>query len=180
MRSSDDGEVETDLSKLRAIRIQPWSEGDIHLLQRLLSDPTMMEHVGGPESGQSIAERQASYQEKGSRQFRIFDEETGGAVGWVGYWELTWRDERVFEIGWSVLPSFQGQGVASSASAQAIESARAEQRLRYLHAFPSVNNGPSNAICRKLGFTLIEECEFEYPPGAFMRVHDWALDLFSE
>ena len=111
------------MSKHRAIRIQPWSEGDLPLLQRLLSDPTMMEHVGGPESEQSIAERQASYQEQDSRQFRIFDEETGGAVGWVGYWELTWRDERVFEIGWSVLPGFQGQGVASSASAQAIDLA---------------------------------------------------------
>jgi RimJ/RimL family protein N-acetyltransferase len=100
-------------------------------------------------------------------------------VARVGYWELTWRDERVFEIGWSVLPSFQGQGVASSASAQAIELARTEQRLRYLHAFPSVNNGPSNAICRKLGFTLMEEGEFEYPPGRVMTVHDWAFDLFS-
>ena len=57
---------------------------------------------------------------------------------------------------------------------------RTEQRLRYLHAFPSINNGPSNAICRKLGFTLMEECEFEYPPGRFMRVHDWAFDLFSK
>jgi RimJ/RimL family protein N-acetyltransferase len=50
---------------------------------------------------------------------------------------------------------------------------------RFLHAFPSVGNAPSNAICRKLGFTLLEECEFEYPPGTFMQCNDWCLDLFG-
>jgi RimJ/RimL family protein N-acetyltransferase len=47
-----------------------------------------------------------------------------------------------------------------------------------MHAFPSVDNLPSNAICRKIGFTLQEEVEFEYPPGNFMRCNDWRLDLF--
>ena len=48
---------------------------------------------------------------------------------------------------------------------------------RFVHAFPSVDNPPSNALCRKLGFTLIEECEFEYPKGSFMQCNDWRLDL---
>jgi hypothetical protein len=40
-----------------------------------------------------------------------------------------------------------------------------------------VDNAASNAICRKLGFTLVEACEFEYPPGHFMRCNDWRLEL---
>jgi RimJ/RimL family protein N-acetyltransferase len=43
-----------------------------------------------------------------------------------------------------------------------------------------VENLASNAICRKLGFTLVEEAEFEYPPGNFMRCNDWRLDLSRE
>jgi hypothetical protein len=54
-----------------------------------------------------------------------------------------------------------------------------EKQHRFVHAFPSVANAPSNAICRKLGFTLLEECEFEYPRGSFMRCNDWRLDLFA-
>jgi hypothetical protein len=65
------------------------------------------------------------------------------------------------------------------ATALAIAVARSERKHRFLHAFPSVDNAPSNAICRKLGFTLVEECEFEYPPGSFMRCNDWRLDLFA-
>lgn len=50
-------------------------------------------------------------------------------------------------------------------------------RHRFMHAFPSVENAPSNAICRKLGFALVEESEFEYPPSNLMRCNDWRLDL---
>jgi RimJ/RimL family protein N-acetyltransferase len=53
-----------------------------------------------------------------------------------------------------------------------------ENQRRFMHAYPSVENAPSNAICRKLGFTLLGEHEFEYPPGQFMRCNDWRLDLF--
>lgn len=42
-----------------------------------------------------------------------------------------------------------------------------------------VQEMPSNAICRKLGFSLLEECEFEYPLGSFMRCNDWRLDLLA-
>jgi RimJ/RimL family protein N-acetyltransferase len=130
-----------------------------------LGDPAMMEHLGGPEGPEKIAERQAGYEKAGSGQFKIVVGATGEAVGWVGYWSRAWRDEEVYEIGWSVIPAFQGRGIAGLATRQAIAIARSERKHRFLHAFPSVGNAPSNAICRKLGFTLLEECEFEYPPG---------------
>lgn len=44
---------------------------------------------------------------------------------------------------------------------------------------PSMESSPSNAIYRKLGFTLMEIRQIEYPPGRFMRVHDWRLDLLE-
>jgi RimJ/RimL family protein N-acetyltransferase len=87
--------------------------------------------------------------------------------------------ETVWECGWNVLPEFQGQGIATRATAELIKFVRAEQTHRYLHAFPSINNDPSNAICSKLGFTLLAEYEFEYPPGNYMRCNDWRFDLFS-
>jgi hypothetical protein len=63
------------------------------------------------------------------------------------------------------------------AAGQAIALARAERWHRFLHAFRSVDDAPSNVMCRKLGFTLLEECVFEYPPGNFMQVNDWAIDF---
>ena len=101
------------------------------------------------------------------------------AAGSIGYWEKEWQDEQVWETGWSVLPEFQGHGIASRATASVVERARAEGKHRYINAFPSVDNGPSNAICQKTGFTLMGSFDFEYPPGHPLRCNDWRLDLFG-
>ena len=76
-----------------------------------------------------------------------------------------------------MLPGFQGRGIASSATAQLLGKAREDQPLRFVHAFPKIDNGPSNAICRKLGFTLLEEIDFPARQGGFVRCNDWRFDL---
>jgi hypothetical protein len=35
----------------------------------------------------------------------------------------------------------------------------------------------SNALCSRIGFLLVEACDFEYPPGSTMRCNDWRLEL---
>ncbi len=165
-----------------AVRLEPWGADDLPLLRRLVGDPAMMEHLGGPESEEKIIERQARYERGGNGRgwvFKIVEDSTGEPVGWVGYWERNWRDGDVWEIGWSVLPERQGRGFASVGTQQAIDHAREARKRRFVHAFPSVDNAPSNALCRKLGFTLVEECEFEFPKGSFMQCNDWRLDLFE-
>jgi RimJ/RimL family protein N-acetyltransferase len=157
--------------------IVPWGKGDLPLLERLVGDPAMMEHLGGPERPEQIRQRQARYEAPGSGCFKVLDRATGVEAGWVGYWEHAWRGQDVYEIGWSVLPECQGRGLASSATALALDAARARSGCRFVHAFPAVENGASNAICRKLEFVLIEACDFEFPPGNTMRCNDWRLDL---
>jgi RimJ/RimL family protein N-acetyltransferase len=163
----------------RSVRIEPWDAADRPLLQALNGDPSLMAHLGGPESREKIAERHARYLAgpEGDSMFKIVEGSAGEGVGWVGFWEREWRGEQVYEIGWSLIPAFQGRGIASAAAAEAIAIAASRGGHRYAHAFPSVANAPSNAICRKLGFTLVEEREFEYPPGRSMRCNDWRLDL---
>jgi len=159
------------------VRIEPWGEDDLALLEALLGDPAMMEHLGGPESPVKIRERQARYALANSGMFKIVDVASGAAVGSVGYWPRSWRGTDINEIGWSVLPAFQRRGIARMATALMIVRARAEADRRFLHAFPSVENPPSNALCRSLGFTLLGPAEVEYPPGSVLLVNDWRLDL---
>jgi peptidoglycan/xylan/chitin deacetylase (PgdA/CDA1 family)/GNAT superfamily N-acetyltransferase len=152
-------------------RIVPWGEDDEPLLHGLLGDPAMMVHLGGPESPEKIAERQARYAKPDSKQFKIVV--AGEGVGWVGYWE---RDD-VYEIGWSVLPGHQGRGIARQATRQAIDRARPDGKD--IHAYPGADNAASNALCRTLGFTLLEAREFEYPKGHFMLCNDWRLAAYE-
>jgi RimJ/RimL family protein N-acetyltransferase len=170
------------MSDRSTVRLEPFGKDDLPLVEKLMGDPEMTEHLGGPESPEKLAERHARYlkaADSKSRMFKIVDDETGQAVGSVGYWERDWRGEKIYETGWSVLPAFQGRGIAGMATAQVIERAKAERKHRFLHAFPTPENAPSNAICRKLGFTLLGEVEFEFPPGHFAPSNDWRLDLFG-
>jgi RimJ/RimL family protein N-acetyltransferase len=160
------------------VQIEPWADTDLALLRRL-NAPEMLEHLGGPESEEQIIARHKRYLEIGDKgcMFSIVLLPELEAVGSVGYWESVWQEETIYEIGWSVLPLFQGRGIATAAVTAAVASAGAKQKHKYIHAFPSINNLASNAICRKLNFLFIVECDFEYPPGNFMRCNDWRLDL---
>lgn len=161
------------------VDIRPWDERDLGLLERLMGDPEMTRYLGGPESLEQIRTRHLRYlaSRDTSRMFAIIVGLGGTPAGSVGYWERDVGEETVWETGWSVLPEFQGMGLATSGTALAIEHARAEAKHQFMHAYPSVDNAPSIAICRKLGFTLIEVSEFEYPPGNPIRCNDWRLDL---
>jgi RimJ/RimL family protein N-acetyltransferase len=166
-------------------RIEPWAEGDLPLLEQLMGDPAMTEHLGGPESPEKIAERHERYVKLPGTgtgvMFKIVEAATGESVGSIGYWDRESQEGQVYETGWAVLPAFQGRGIATLATAQLIELLRAARERRYLYAYPSEDNAPSNAICRKLGFELVNVTEYEYPKdsGNIMRCNDWRLDLLE-
>ena len=70
------------------VTLEPWGSGDLQLLERLMGDPHMTEHLGGPESPEKLRERQGRYErlEGGDRMFRIVDAASGAGVGSVGFW----------------------------------------------------------------------------------------------
>jgi RimJ/RimL family protein N-acetyltransferase len=160
------------------ILLRPWSEEDRPLLVRN-NTPRQTEHLGGPESDEQLRQRHRRYLSSAApgrtRMFSIQSDDV--AAGTIGYWEREWRGCQVYETGWSIFPEFQGRGIASEATRALIETLQAEAIHRFLHAFPSPDNAPSNGICRRLGFVFQGECDFEYPPGRVMRSNDWRFDL---
>jgi GNAT superfamily N-acetyltransferase len=122
----------------------------------------------GPEPPEKLRERQGRYEslEDNDRMFKSSIRRSGAGVGSVGYWAKDWHEEHVCEIAWMVVPEFQGRGIAVAATAQAVERAKRDDKHHFMHAFPSVHNAPSNAICRKLGFQLVEVCELSLSPTA--------------
>ena len=53
-----------------------------------------------------------------------------------------------------MLPEFQGRGIAGGSEARH-RAGLGRRTSTAFHAYPSVENTPSNAICRKLGFELV-------------------------
>jgi RimJ/RimL family protein N-acetyltransferase len=174
---------EKELTAARDVTLRPWADGDLGLLTRLLGDPAMMVHLGGPESAEALAARHARYLAADTETNGLFAIVAGHervGVGWVGFWESEWRGESVWECGWHVAFEWQGRGVARAAAALTIDEAQRRHRHRYMHAFPGVDNAASNALCSSLGFELLGEVQVEYPKGSMMASNDWRLDLGAQ
>ena len=159
-----------------AVRLEAWGPGDHGLLARLVGDPVMMEHLGGPESKAKIAERQARYEQPGSGCFVIVAPD-GQRAGWVGFWDSEFNGRSIFEMGWAVEPEHQGQGLARRGCRLAVSLAAADGRHEFAHAFPAVDNAPSNAVCAAAGFELAGDVRGEYPPGNPLHCNDWRRRL---
>lgn len=166
------------------VRLEPWGPDDLALVEKVMGDPRMTEHLGGPESPEKLLDRQERYARIAStgtgRMFKVIHVDSGEGVGSVGYWEREEDGMTVWETGWNVIPEFQGRGIAGKAMQLVIDAARTDGKHRWMDAYPAVDNGASNALCRKLGFELLGECDFEFPAGNPIHGNHWRLDLFKE
>jgi RimJ/RimL family protein N-acetyltransferase len=161
-------------------RLEPWDDRGLEL-ERRANVPEMTTYLGGPEPEESILARYHrvvdTVESGAGRMFLIMVPGEADPVGSVGYWDKQWQGETVYEMGWKVLSAFQGRGLAVAGTVAAVDLARADGRHRWAHAYPRVDNAPSNAVCRKAGFALLGETDFEYPKGNPIRCNDWRYDL---
>jgi RimJ/RimL family protein N-acetyltransferase len=156
---------------------------DLPLYESIHCDPRMMEHLGGPLPREGLAEKLrrdvASTAAGETWILKIIPEpDTGTAAGTVVVWDHEIKGETFTEIGWMVLPEFQGRGLGSEAVRAVLRKARREGRWHVINAFPPVSNPASNAMCRTLGFSKIEEVDFQFRDRT-LRCNHWQLDLRS-
>ena len=154
---------------------------DLSFFEGISTDPVMWSDLGGPLPREGL-----------DRKLRgIVDDVEAGRIwyfvivpnsdelpqaGTVCIWDHPWNGQTISEIGWMVSPEFQGRGLATEAVGSTLHRARSEKRWDVIHAFPAVTNGPSNAICRKAGFSKMEEVDYAGPAGV-LRCNHWVIDL---
>lgn len=154
---------------------------DLPLYERLATDPVTMAELGGPLPREGLSDKLRGIVEdvEAGRVWYcaiVPDGQPAVEAGMVCIWNQDWEGEPINEIGWMVLPSFQGRGLATEAVRALLDRARAEGRWGVIHASPGITNGASNTICRKTGFSLVGERDIEYA-GRTLRCNHWRLDL---
>lgn len=161
--------------RLRDVRI-----GDVDAYVRMRCDPAMMAGLGGPRRPEDMPEKvrtDVASVAGGSAWIKMIvpDDAPDAVAGTVTLWSHEADVGELSEIGWMVLPEFQGRGLAKRAVRAVLEMARDDGRWGRVHAFPGVTNAPSNGVCRSLGFHLTGEEEITFA-GAAMRVNHWVVD----
>jgi RimJ/RimL family protein N-acetyltransferase len=163
------------------VRLRPIGEDDLDLLRAILGDPAMTRHVGGPDSETKIRARHHRLlrDRQPGATFAVTVGEDPRGVGWVGYWETEHRGGIVWEAGLSLLPPWQGQGIATRAFHLALDRAAAERRHRFVHSFTAIENGAAARMCERVGFTNLGEVVVPDPKGRPTRCLDWRFELWS-
>lgn len=168
--------------RLRDVRL-----GDVDAYIRMRCDPVMMAELGGPVPPEGMADkvrRDVEGVASGADWIKMIVPEgtAPGAEVVAGIVTLYAHDdvdgERISEIGWMVLPEFQGRGLGKRAAHTLLELARDDGRWGLVHAFPSTTNSASNGVCRALGFQYMGERDIPFT-GRVFRTSHWTVDPTS-
>ena len=158
--------------------LRPITMEDLPLYEACLTDPRMMSELGGPLDPAILPDKLRAIVddvEAGTAWYFVIVDD-GEGVGTVCVWDAGEDGEVAPEIGWMVLPAFQGRGLASAAVTEVLRRARAERRWGTITAHPGATNGASNAICRKAGFERIGERDVVYMDRTLRTVR-WRVDV---
>jgi RimJ/RimL family protein N-acetyltransferase len=163
------------------MELRLYGENDRGLTVALESDPAVVGHLGGPvdeDAASRVHENRMAGVAHGDLIYTIVPDGASEAIGVIAIWRSDWDGRPVHELGCMLLPQHQARGVAFQAFEQLLPLAL-EAGVGQLHAFPSVTNGPSNAIMRKLGgFRRVADCDLDYE-GRPLRCAHWIRDLRS-
>jgi RimJ/RimL family protein N-acetyltransferase len=155
--------------------------GDVEAYVRMRCDPVMTAELGGPVPREGIEAKVAHDVENAAAddswiKMIVPDETQPDLVaGSVALWSHDDDSQLISEIGWMVLPEFQGRGIAKTAVRALLGLARDQGRWGLVHAFPATTNTPSNGICRSVGFRLLGERDLPYA-GQILHTNHWVID----
>ncbi|MET8946593.1 GNAT family N-acetyltransferase [Streptomyces sp. NPDC004542] len=158
---------------------------DVDAYLRMRCDPVLMRDLGGPLPSEGMTDkvrRDAEAAMADTAWIKMIVPDPGApesVAGQVCLWSHESGEEPIAEIGWMVLPEFQGRGFGKLATRALLEQARDEDRWGDIHAFPATGNGPSNGICGSLGFRLLGETEVDFA-GRVIRSNHWVITPGSD
>ncbi|MET8723600.1 GNAT family N-acetyltransferase [Streptomyces misionensis] len=154
---------------------------DVDAYVRMRCDPVMMADLGGPLPRAGMADKVRRDAEEAAAdrawlKMIVPDPDRPDVVaGTVTLWAHDGGDEPMSEIGWMVLPEFQGRGLGKRAVLALLEQARDQDRWGLVHAFPATGNAASNGICRSAGFRLLGRTRTAFADRVLATNH-WVVD----
>ena len=134
---------------------------DFESVASLLQDPEVMRFNPGPKSDNEVRRwidsTLRSYEDHGHALWMLNLKDGGEFVGDCG---LTWQQvdgEPVLEVGYRILPEYQGKGYATEAAAACLEHAFARLGATHVTAIINPENEPSRRVAARLGMTVETE-----------------------
>jgi RimJ/RimL family protein N-acetyltransferase len=153
--------AETELETER-LRFRMFHESDFPTYEQWTSRIEIMRYLGGKTFDRIQAWRHLAYQIGhwhflGHGYYAVEEKSTGALIGRVGYTSHPgWPG---FELGWTIIPEYQGRGYATEAARMLLRYAFDHMKLTRVISLIHPDNAPSRRVAEKLGQTIEGQTE---------------------
>lgn len=150
-------ELETDRLRFRMLR-----DGDFATYETWCANIDIMRYLGGRTLNRVEAWRNMAYlighwALRGYGYYAVEEKSTGRLVGRIGFTNSAgWPD---FELGWTIVPEFQGRGYATEGATMLLRYAFEELGRPHVVSLIHADNSPSRRVADKLRESVESETE---------------------
>jgi [ribosomal protein S5]-alanine N-acetyltransferase len=171
----------TDTLDSARLSVRRFTRDDLDLLARLLGDPVVTRHLGGPKDRAgaevTLCTRALDYydQHPGLGMWATIDRATGRAVGFHVLNHI--HGETDIQVGYALFQDAWGQGYATEMSVRLLRYGFEELGLPTICAITNLDNTASQRVLLKAGLTRQGERTFSHPalagegPMAWFEAH---------
>jgi RimJ/RimL family protein N-acetyltransferase len=150
-------ELETERLRFRMFR-----EDDFTLYETWCANIDIMRFLGGKTLNRIEAWRHMAYMVghwvfRGYGYYAVEEKASGRLIGRVGFTnQIGWPG---FELGWTIIPEFQGKGYATEAASMLLPYAFGALDQPHVMSLIHPDNAPSRRVAEKLGQAVEGETE---------------------
>ena len=125
---------------------------------RMGTDPRLMATLAGvwteAQAREKLVWNIRQWEQNGHGQWLFFMKDSARLVGRCGIRKMVVNAKEEVELGYAVMPESWGKGFATEMGAKALQVAFEQLRYPSVVAFTLLNNGPSERVMQKLGFSF--------------------------
>ena len=145
--------------------LRPTAPEDFEGWAKFMGDAEASRFIGGPQSPshawRGFLQVAGAWKIQGYSMFSVVEKSSGRWIGRLGPWNpLGWPGT---EVGWGIIPEFQGKGFALEGSIAAMDYAADVLKWPEIVHTIAPDNIPSQAVARRLGSTILRRTNLPAP-----------------
>ncbi|MFI4999335.1 MAG: GNAT family N-acetyltransferase [Reyranellales bacterium] len=140
------------------LSLRPYRESDLKALHVLYADAENLRYWSTLANTDVEQTRKAlrwhiAYSPAHYAMWAVEEKKSGRLIGMINYHRRDRRERRV-DVGWLILPKFQGKGLMTEAARALLRYLIDDLKVHKVEALIRADNKPSAALAKRLGFRL--------------------------
>lgn len=161
-----------DIIETQRLLLRPFEFTDEETFVAQITDPDFMQYSRAGALSDSAARanfiQRLALSKTQFSKLAVIEKSSGRHIGYCGVESCELEGKQELELGYRLITSARGNGYATEAACAVLDYYQ-QQGITDIIAYTAYGNMPSQAVLKKLGFTLIKSSEIESFPIVIFR-----------